>query len=206
MYTFICSAILGIIVSWCLFGKEFNKKLASVALTVLCITFGATLIVSGVSIKFLPTEKIFTEKSKIIPHGYNVKIRDTTVNYITSINKGKKVSKKELVVNRDTIPYYFKFDVEKGIVLFKTDYTSDGYEEEFNLSDLKVVKIDTTGWFGINRVFYNTDKNNWVTDISLPYKDSEYILHLNKTQFHELSCDINEYNKLNKTNIQILTQ
>lgn len=200
MYTFIISALLGIIVSKCLYGKQFNDKLATVAITVLCFTFGGTLVVSIVSTAYLPTERIYTEKSKLLPISYDVFIKDTTIRFITVTKKGEKVGvvKADTVINRDSIPDYFYIDTASGKVVFHTNYSSDFESEELNFKDIAIVKIDTNGWYGIQKTKYITEDNKWVTNISMPNKDAIDFLYLNQKQIYELERHIKEYEYRNK--------
>ena len=204
MHTFICSAILGIIVSWCLYGKEFSNKLSSVALTVLCVIFGATLIASSISVCVLPTEKVFSEKSKLLPLSYNQFVKDTSIRITTVNKKGTniKVNKIDTVVNYDSIPQYFIIDKDGDINFFTND-GEDGCKECHGISYLTIVKIDTTSWLGRLKTKYKTEGNNWVTEMSIPYKDSENILYLSNKQYTELTVRINRFNEAHKGGRQL---
>lgn len=192
--TFILSALLGIIVSWCIFGKEFNQKLWYVALTVLGVTLVSTLIVSTISLKYLDTEDVFVEQSKLIPLGSYDKVRDTTFKYTLN---SKDI---DTIVNYDKIPIYFV--IKDGKLNVQTNYTSEGYVEKLDFNEFKVVKIDTASWFGIEKTQYRTSDNVWVSGISLPRKNTMKKLYLDKNRFNELQNVINTYNKKVSENLK----
>lgn len=185
--TFLLSSVLGVIVSWCLFGKEFNQKLWYVVLTILGVTLVSTLVVSAISLKYLDTEDVFVEKSKLIPLGSYLKVRDTTFKYTLN---SKDI---DTIVNYNKIPIYFV--IKDGKLNVQTNYFSEGYVEILDLDEFKVIKIDTTSWFGIEKTKYRTSDNLWVSGMSLPHKNTMKKLYLDKNRFMELQNVINKYNK-----------
>lgn len=195
MYTYFISALIGVIISKCLYGKQFNEKLATVAITVLCFTFGGTLIVSSVFTNYLPTERIYTEKSKLLPITYYFFDKDTTVRFITVTKKGEKVgvTKADTVITRDSTPDYFYMDYKSGVITYHTNYDTDFQEEKYNWDDVSIVQIDTNSWYGIEKTRYITDGNKWVTDMSIPKIETKDILYLNKAQYAEFYRHVNEY-------------
>jgi len=190
MYTFIISVIFGILVSWCVFGKNFNRNLFQVALTIISISFVSTIIVSLVFINGADTEKIFVEQSKITPIDWNILPKDTIV-VIIKDNNDSILSTKYSIIN-DTIPNYFSLKDTNGLIRFKTDYTSDGWSEDININNLELVLIDSTSWYGIEKTIYSIN-NRWVTTMSLPHKDKKHILFLNKEHMNQLKKLVNKY-------------
>jgi hypothetical protein len=194
MYTFIASAILGVIVSLCLYGKEFSQKLYMVALTVICITFGGTMIVSSFSTTWLPTEEVFTEKHNLIPYGDYHKVRDTTIKFTAVVEKGGKVDKDKMkadtVINYDTIPYFFSL-TENGDILFKTD--EDGEVEQLSPKSIEVKTTNKKSWYGIKKTRYKAEESEWVSEYSLPKKDKKQYLYLNTRQYRELKYRLNKF-------------
>jgi hypothetical protein len=203
MYTFIISALLGVIVSKCLYGKQFNEKLATVAITVLCFTFGGTLIVSSVSIAYLPTKQVYTEKSKLLPISNELVNKDTVIRMITITKKGVKIgTKADTVITHDTIPDYFIIDLKDGMITCHTNYSTDFEEEKFYIEDIILVKVDTSGWYGVRKTKYITEGNNWITNMSIPNKNVDEFLYLNPVQYAELDRHIKLFNNKRDKNSQ----
>ena len=199
MGTFITSAILGIIISWCLYGKEFNQKLWQVGLTIVGVAFIATMVVSSVSTKFLETEKVFVEKSKLVPVGHHVKFKGVKTKHITEITGNDTVVKVQKDSVYDKIPYYFIGNTS-GEIKMVTNYSSDGCEEKLDVGEFEIVKIDTASWFGVVKTRYKTEDNLWVTNLSLPKKDKITRLYVNKKQHKELMKHIKYCKDAQSTN------
>jgi hypothetical protein len=205
MYTFILSAILGIIVSWCLYGKNFSKELTSVALTVVGVIFGATLIASSISISYLPTETVFSRQNSLIPEYYNTFPKDTSIRKVTYTKKGTKIqyNKIDTVINYDSIPQYFIIDKD-GEINYLINNKGDISKESHYLSNITIRRINNVSWYGIKHTNYVCSDSKWVTDLSLPTKYTEHILYLGQTQYHELVNRIAKYNKDHDANSQLV--
>ena len=205
MYTFIISAVLGVIISWCLFGKNFNNNLTNVAITVFCVIFGGTLLASGISIGMLPTKRVFTKQDTLLPEYYKVFNKDTTIRVISLNKKGTKIkyNKIDTIINKDSLPQYFIIDKD-GDINYLTNHKGSEAKHSHYLSNLTVLRIKGVSWFGIKVSEYVLWENKWVIDLSLPTKNLENILYLNDVQYKELIRRVANYNKEHDKNSQLV--
>ena len=113
MYSFIITAILGLIVSLCLFGKDIKNQLFNAAITIFLLVIGLNLIISAISLNYF--DKVEDVRTyALVPIEFYKTPKDTIVEQKQIFIKGKPSgkTKTDTIINYSYHPVYFKIDKE----------------------------------------------------------------------------------------------
>ena len=192
MYSFIITAILGLIVSLCLFGKDIKNQLFNAAITIFLVVIGLNLIISVISLNYF--DKVEDVRTyALVPIEFYKTPKDTIVEQKQIFIKGKPSgkTKTDTIINYSYHPVYFKIDKEGSLIMKMVD-DKDTSTYDIKLDDIKAIR-EIKEPSRLEKVYtqYNND-GKWVLN-ALPPRCKDYKLALTSEQIFEYNYHLNKY-------------